>query len=97
MKIKILLNGKEVELSVEDARRIHSELDKIFKKEKPAVNPWPPSSPWSPPLPAPTLPWPQIPYPPVTQPWRQPDVVWCSSLSSNGSMSDGEVVFFIRK
>ena len=76
VKIKIRLPSQEVELSIEDARKIYEELTKLFESEK-EVNELAPSSsnPEKIYIPYPYWPIDTTPnYPPPYRPW---EITWC--------------------
>ena len=97
MKIVIKIFGEPVELDVNEAKKLYAELGELFGKEQPNYNPVP-VFPWQQPTP-PTPSWPSPNWPPNTTPvtpWKQPDVVWCSSVSVDDNAADGETMFFIE-
>lgn len=66
MKIKIVIQGKEVELDPDEAKRVYAELDRVFGGEK-VASPSPTYIPISIPYPVPSNP---------TPPWHEPFSPW---------------------
>ena len=74
-KFVIQQNGKELELTLEEAEKLYNDLKKIFGRENETI--WPNPIPYSPPS-IPQNPWttPSNPDWPG-QPWKLPDTIIC--------------------
>jgi hypothetical protein len=82
IKIKIKLCGKDIEVSIAEAKDLKKQLDELFQGEKKELIDWPKMvKEWGdqwPKNPMPQYPAPQYPNLPA-DPWRPYEPVWCGT------------------